>query len=409
MRAWPAVSIPPMDVSPFSAVRVYDSQSQMLVDTPLSDKATIYVCGITPYDATHMGHAATYVAFDLLIRMWIDSGKSVHYVQNVTDIDDPLLERANKLGIDWNDLAHREIALFQEDMTSLRVLPPQQYIGAVESIPLVVQAVEALTAAGEVYSVDGDLYFNVHADPEYGSRSHLDREEQLRIFAERGGDPGRSGKRDALDPLLWLQQRPQEPSWPSPFGAGRPGWHIECCAIAQHFLGVKTMDVKGGGSDLAFPHHEMSAAQARIITGEPFARAYLHTGMIGLDGEKMSKSKGNLVFVSALRRKGVDPMAIRLALLAGHYRDDRDWSEALLKQAIVRLELWRTALAHQGGPDSQPVIHKIRSALVEDLNSPLALEIVDQWARDVIAGDWPLNGELGQISRALDALLGIAL
>lgn len=409
MRSWPEVSIPPMEPSSISKVMVYDSQSRQLVATPKSERATIYVCGITPYDATHMGHAATYVAFDLLIRSWIDTGKSVTYVQNITDIDDPLLERAKKLGIDWKELAHREIALFREDMTALRVIPPQHYIGAVEAIPLVVEAIEKLDKSGQVYQVDRDLYFNVHADPEYGNRSHFDQEDQIKIFAERGGDPERSGKRDALDPLLWLSQRPDEPSWPSTFGDGRPGWHIECCAIAQHYLGVDTMDVKGGGSDLIFPHHEMSAAQARVITGEPFARSYVHTGMIGLDGEKMSKSKGNLVFVSKLRADGVDPMAIRLALMAGHYRQDRDWSDDLLESAQNRLQLWRTALAHQGGAPSEPTITAVRQALANDLDTPSAIAAVDRWAQATVESDWGLNGELGHMSRALDALMGLAL
>lgn len=409
MRAWPEVAIPPLSENPRHELMIFDSQTKRLQSTPASDKATIYVCGITPYDATHMGHAATYVAFDLLIRTWIDMGKTVSYVQNITDVDDPLLERAKVQGIDWKDLAYREIALFREDMTALRVIPPAHYIGAVEAIPLVVQAIENLQRSGEVYSVDNDLYFNVHSDPQYGERSHFGTEEQLKIFGERGGDPKRSGKRDPLDPLLWLAKRPDEPFWPSPFGEGRPGWHIECCAIAQHYLGVATMDVKGGGSDLIFPHHEMSASQAHAITGKPFARNYVHTGMIGLDGEKMSKSRGNLVFVSALRRAGVDPMAIRLALMAGHYRDDRDWSDQLLIAATARLELWRAALARQGGPAAQPVIETIRESMANDLDSPTALAAIDTWADETLRRDWPENGELGLMSRALDALLGIAL
>lgn len=409
MLSWPSVAIPPIPGNPNSQVQLYDSQSRSLKPTPLSSATTIYVCGITPYDATHMGHAATYVAFDLLIRSWIDMGKSVTYVQNITDIDDPLLERAKQQGIDWKDLAYREIALFREDMTALRVLPPSHYIGAVESIPLVVQAITKLEETGSVYLVDGDLYFDVHSDPEYGERSHFTIDEQLKVFAERGGDPARPGKRDPLDPLLWMRQREGEPGWDSPFGVGRPGWHIECCVIAQHFLGVDTMDVKGGGSDLIFPHHEMSAAQARTLTGKPFAHHYAHTGMIGLDGEKMSKSKGNLVFVSKLRSDGVDPMAIRLALMSGHYRDDRDWSPELLAKSQTRLARWRTALSRMGGASATQAVEQIRQALAEDLNSPKAIEVVDKWTEETLSRDWPENGELGYMSRALDAILGLAL
>lgn len=367
----------------------------------------MYVCGITPYDATHMGHAATYVAFDLLNRIWRDSSHDVGYVQNITDVDDPLLIRAKEKGEDWQDLAERQIALFRDDMTALRVIPPDYYIGAVEAIPLVVDAVTKLFDQDSAYWLEGDVYFRVHNDPEFGSRSHLTREEMLSIFAERGGDPSRQGKEDPLDCLLWQAERPDEPAWHTTLGAGRPGWHIECSAIALHYLG-ESIDVQGGGSDLIFPHHEMGAAEARAITGVPFAKAFVHAGMIGLAGEKMSKSRGNLVLVSTLRNSGVDPMEIRLALLAGHYRTNRDWTDQGLSAARLRLNMWREQLSRPAGPGSTETIWKMREALANDLDSPTALQAVDDWCSLPRSGsDRP--GEPGIVGRAIDALLGIAI
>ena len=318
MRAWTAPEIPTLAVTG-PEVALHDTASGTLTPVVPEDAgrgATLYVCGITPYDATHIGHAATYVGFDLLNRAWRNAGHPVVYTQNVTDVDDPLLERATKVGVDWVELAERETELFRQDMEALRVLPPAHYTGAVESIPLVIALIQRLQAAGAVYRVDDDLYFSVTADPEFGVESNLTREQMLEIFPDRGGDPDRPGKKDPLDCIVWRAERPGEPAWPSPFGPGRPGWHIECAAIALEHLGG-AFDVQGGGSDLVFPHHEMSAGHLHVA-GERFARVYSHAGMVAYDGEKMSKSRGNLVFVSALRRSDVDPMAIRLALLRHH-------------------------------------------------------------------------------------------
>jgi L-cysteine:1D-myo-inositol 2-amino-2-deoxy-alpha-D-glucopyranoside ligase len=327
MQAWTNPDIPVVP-GPARRLRLYDTASGGLVEVPPGEDGTarMYVCGITPYDATHMGHAATYVTFDLINRLWRDAGYAVHYTQNITDVDDPLLERATATGVEWTDLAEREIQLFRDDMTALRVIPPQEYVGVVESIDLVSDAIADLQRAGAVYSVDEDLYFAVKADPAFGSVSNYDGQTMRALFAERGGDPDREGKRDPLDSLLWRAERPGEPAWDSPFGRGRPGWHVECSAIALKHLGM-TFDVQGGGSDLIFPHHEMSASGAQVATGQyPFARAYVHQAMVGLDGEKMSKSKGNLVLVSRERQAGSDPMAIRLALLAHHYRTEWFWT-----------------------------------------------------------------------------------
>jgi L-cysteine:1D-myo-inositol 2-amino-2-deoxy-alpha-D-glucopyranoside ligase len=368
----------------------------------------MYVCGITPYDATHLGHAATYLAFDLVQRVWRDGGHRVHYVQNVTDVDDPLLERATHTGENWMSLAEREIQLFREDMTALRVLPPDEFVGAVEAIPEITDAIEKLLAADKAYHVDQDVYFPISAAPGFGSESNYDRDRMRALFAERGGDPQRAGKRDPLDSLLWRDRRPGEPYWHTALGAGRPGWHIECSVIALNRLGM-AFDVQGGGSDLIFPHHEHSAAHAEALTGSaPFARSYVHAGMIGLDGEKMSKSRGNLVLVSKLRAAGVDPMAIRLALLDGHYRADREWTGGRLPAAEARLARWRAAVALPGGPPAEPVLAAVRDALANDLDTVCAVAAVDRWAQEAAADQAdPRAPEL--VRELVDALLGVAL
>jgi L-cysteine:1D-myo-inositol 2-amino-2-deoxy-alpha-D-glucopyranoside ligase len=409
MHAWPASEVPALPGQGLP-LRVFDTATSGVREVvPQGPTARLYVCGITPYDATHLGHAATYNTFDLVQRVWKDAGHDVLYVQNVTDVDDPLLERAVATGQDWTALAERETALFREDMTALRMLPPAHYIGAVESIPWIVPLVKKLLASGAAYELDGDIYFSVDADPRFGEVSGLDREAMIPVFAERGGDPQRPGKKHPLDALLWLSARPGEPAWDTELGHGRPGWHIECVAIALKFLGM-SFDIQGGGSDLSFPHHEMGAAHAQVATGEhPYAQAYVHAGMVALDGQKMSKSRGNLVFVSALRREGVDPAAIRLALLAHHYRADWEWTEHDLAQAQERLALWRAAVSRPDGTPAEGMLAEVRAALADDLDAPAALAAVDRWAAAQNAAGGDDIGAPGLVSRTVDALLGVAL
>ncbi|MGX1761741.1 cysteine--1-D-myo-inosityl 2-amino-2-deoxy-alpha-D-glucopyranoside ligase [Streptomyces lydicus] len=409
MHAWPASEVPALP-GQGRDLRIHDTATGGRVTLAPGPVARIYVCGITPYDATHMGHAATYNAFDLVQRVWLDTKRQVHYVQNVTDVDDPLLERAVATGVDWTALAERETSLFREDMTALRMLPPRHYIGAVEAIPGIVPLVERLREAGAAYDLDGDTYFSVAADPHFGEVSGLDAEAMRLLSAERGGDPEREGKKNPLDPMLWMAARDGEPSWDGgSLGRGRPGWHIECVAIALDLLGMG-FDVQGGGSDLAFPHHEMGASHAQALTGEhPFAKAYVHAGMVGLHGEKMSKSKGNLVFVSKVRRDGTDPAAIRLALLAHHYRADWEWTDAVLEQAVERLARWRAAVSRPDGPSADALLEEMRTALADDLDSPAALAAVDRWAAAQESGGGSDEGAPGLVSRAVDALLGVAL
>ncbi|MEV5823604.1 cysteine--1-D-myo-inosityl 2-amino-2-deoxy-alpha-D-glucopyranoside ligase [Micromonospora harpali] len=412
MESWTGHEVPRLP-GRGGPLTLFDSARRGAHPSRPGDVATMYVCGITPYDATHLGHAATMITFDLVQRMWLDAGLTVRYVQNVTDIDDPLLERAERDGEDWKVLAMRETALFREDMEALRMIPPAHYVGAVESIPDIADKVLTLLKDGAAYRLDdgtGDVYFDIAAAPEFGYESNLSRAEMLEIFPERGGDPERAGKRDPLDPLLWRGAREGEPSWPGgDLGPGRPGWHIECAVIALNLLG-ESIDVQGGGNDLLFPHHECSAAHAERLTGRsPFATHYVHAGMIGLNGEKMSKSKGNLVFVSRLRADRVDPMAVRLGLMAGHYRADRTWTDELLAAAQERLARWRRAAAAPSGPSGDDFLAGVRERLGDDLDTPGALALADDWAERALAGKGTDPEAPALFAATVDALLGLRL
>ena len=427
MRSWPAPQIPELPApadGPRAPVRVHDTTTGELVDAAPGDVARYYVCGITPYDATHIGHANTYVAFDLLHRAWLDAGKRVVLTSNVTDVDDPLLERAAATGVDWRELAEGQIALYREDMTALGVLPPTTWTGVVESVPAVLDAVEQMLSDGTAYRVPvepgaggtepdlGDVYADLTADSAFGDVSRLDDATMAELFAERGGDPRREGKKHPLDPLLWRRERPGEPAWDGRgLGTGRPGWHIECAVIARDGLGLP-FDLQGGGADLLFPHHEMSTSHARMLGGGG-AAVHLHAGLVAYEGEKMSKSRGNLVFVSALRDAGVEPVAIRLVLLAHHYRSEWEWTDGDLPAARARLDRWRAAVSGNGGPEASSTLAAVRAALADDLDAPAALAAVDAWAeraldpaRDTADDD---EGAPGVVARTVDALLGVRL
>ncbi|WKK61551.1 cysteine--1-D-myo-inosityl 2-amino-2-deoxy-alpha-D-glucopyranoside ligase [Corynebacterium sp. P3-F1] len=409
MHSWPTPAVPPVSGTPVP-LALYDTADGgvRVVDTRgnADGEVGMYVCGITPYDSTHLGHAATYLTFDLVYRQLLTNGHKVHYVQNITDVDDPLFERAERDGVDWRELGTSQIDLFRSDMEILSVIPPRDYIGAMEAVDEVVEMVQTLLDKGIAYSLDDasatspDIYAPITATEQFGYESNLDRATMEEFFAERGGDPERPGKRDPLDALLWRGHRDGEPAWDAPFGSGRPGWHIECSAIATNRLGT-TFAIQGGGSDLAFPHHEFSAAHAEATYGvDRMAGHYVHTGMIALDGVKMSKSLGNLVFVHKLTEQGHDPSAIRLAVFSGHYRDDRDFSFDALDDAEKRLARWRELLAQDvSEEEAVGVVDKLRAALADDLDTARALNIVDE-AR----GDHD-----GILASAIDGLLGVQL
>ncbi|MGW0803829.1 cysteine--1-D-myo-inosityl 2-amino-2-deoxy-alpha-D-glucopyranoside ligase [Nonomuraea sp. NPDC002799] len=407
MRSWSAPNVPKLPGESIP-LRLYDTSAKQVRQSDPGPTARMYVCGITPYDATHLGHANTYHAFDLVGRIWRDAGHDVHYTQNATDVDDPLLERAAQTGIDWQALADREIELYRGDMEALRILPPREYVGVTEVVGQVADLIVKLAAKGVTYVLDGDVYFNAADAPKFGQVSGYDEGEMLALFAERGGDPDRPGKRHPLDWLLWRAERPGEPAWESRLGRGRPGWHIECTAIALDHLGAG-YDVAGGGSDLIFPHHECGASEGHAATGEwPFAKFYAHAGMVGLDGEKMSKSKGNLVFVSKLRRQH-DPMAVRLVLLAHHYRADWEYVPGLIAEGERRLALWRRAAALSSGPDADGLLATVRERLADDLDTPAALAAIDAWAEQALAHPGSDLAAPALVRDLADALLGVAL
>jgi L-cysteine:1D-myo-inositol 2-amino-2-deoxy-alpha-D-glucopyranoside ligase len=364
--------------------------------------ARLYVCGITPYDATHLGHAATYLAFDTLVRAWLDAGLEVSYAQNVTDVDDPLLERATATGVDWRDLAASQIELFRRDMQALGIVAPQHFVAVTEVIEPVAAAVSLLLRCGLAYGVGDDIYFDSAAAASdtwsLGDVSSLSRRAMQALSLERGGD-AHPAKRDVLDPLLWRAARPGEPSWPSAHGDGRPGWHVECAVIAQEFVGVP-LSVNGGGSDLTFPHHEFSAGHTAALTGKPLAAVHAHSGMVAFEGEKMSKSLGNLVRVSELIEGGADPRAIRLALLAHHYRSDWEWHADQLEFATARLEAW-SAWARDVG-EGQALLGELRRSIAADLDTPAAIAAIDALVAAELA---PSRVEVD----AIEALLGIRL
>ncbi len=413
MNSWASLDIPEVGSQyRFPPLSLFDTASACKRPLEVKSLYRLYVCGITPYDATHLGHAATYLAFDLAHRYLLATGAQVRFVQNITDVDDPLLERAQRDGQDWRELAQSQINLFRGDMVNLHIIPPDHYIGVVEAMPLIIDAISLLESKGSTYSIENDLYFSIRSDTHFGSRSHLSEEEMSRIFAQRGGDPDRLGKRDPLDALLWLGKREGEPSWNSPFGEGRPGWHIECSAIALAYLKPEEhsstcIDIQGGGSDLIFPHHEMSATQVAVATGREFASHYVHAGMIGLDGEKMSKSLGNLIFVSKLIEDGVDPMAIRWALMNGSYGADRMWENSFFDEASAWIERLRSALSRVDVAPTARVIASIISSQADNLDTTRSLRELERWIVATESGEE--GGEAGELSRFLDALLGLAL
>lgn len=414
MESWKSPDVPSVP-GESQELELYDTADQEVkpVEIPESGPVGMYVCGITPYDSTHLGHAATYLAFDLIYRQLLDNGYNVHYVQNVTDVDDPLFERAERDGVDWKELGQSQIDLFRSDMAALSVIPPRDFVAATETVSEAAELIERLLANGAAYTVEDmenpDIYAAHDATEQFGYESNYSGAEMEKLFAERGGDPDRPGKAARIDALLWRSEREGEPSLDTDLGPGRPGWHVECSAIALNRLGSH-FSIQGGGHDLMFPHHEYSAAHVEAATGvDRMAGHYVHTGMIGLDGTKMSKSLGNLVFVSNLLKEGYDPSAIRLGVFAGHYREHRDWSDEVLADASSRLAYWREAAKNSTSMElAEELVGTIRECLANDLDTPGVIKAVDAWA--IASSDSESNPEAGKlVARALDGLMGIKL
>lgn len=407
MNSWPKAFVPSLINHDFPPLNIKDS-SAGLIQFKKSENFWMYVCGITPYDATHLGHAATYLAFDLIYRYQFLSGKNIKFVENITDIDDPLLERANRDKVDWSALADSQINLFKSDMSALRVVPPEHFIKVTESLTIIEEFIKRLAKNGYLYEIENDYYFAVE---QFLADLPIPVDEAVKVFSERGGDPHRVGKKHPLDPLVWSAHVGNEPGWESSFGFGRPGWHVECTAIACHYLDENEknpiVSLQGGGSDLIFPHHFMSAQIIQAAYGRKFSESFVHAAMISLDGEKMSKSKGNLVFVSKLLESGIDPMILRWALLRGHYQQDRAWSNELLEISTKEVELVRSALAQSEVADTKNVINSLIQDISNNLDTPSALDRLTKWAN--LSQSNPIVNQSGLMARAVDSLLGLAL
>ena len=382
-------------------MRLYDTARRAVVPFEPGEQVLMYTCGITPYDATHLGHAFTFVSYDVLIRRLLDTGRSVKCVRNVTDVDDPLFAKARELGIHYLDLAAREEQRLEDDLRAMNFVPMHSTPRASSAISDIRGFIGMVLDRGFAYEAGGSVYFDVARFNEFGSVSHYDRTKMLMLARERGGNVDDPNKRDPLDFVLWQPSAADEPSWDTIWGAGRPGWHIECSALALRELGT-TIDLHGGGTDLIYPHHECERAQSEAATGQPFVRHWMHVAMVWMDGYKMSKSRGNLVFVDQLRKR-YDPRAIRLGLIVNHYRTEWEWDEGLIDRATERLGKWAAASvdseqansrANQGG---RQVLDMVRHHLDDDLDTPAAVAAIDAAA----AG--------GVDVRAAAALLGVDL
>jgi len=386
-------------------VQLFDTARGEVVPFEPGPEVRMYVCGITPYDSTHLGHANTYLTYDLLIRRLEDLGHSVKLVRNITDVDDSILPKARELGVDFLELAATETARFHRDMQALNTRPVFEEPHATRWVTEMVDLIETLADKGHTYVVDGTVFYDVSTFPSFGALSGYGEATMIEFAAERGGNPDDPRLRNPLDFILWQPSLDDEPSWPSPWGDGRPGWHIECSAMSMGILGP-TLDLHGGGSDLIFPHHECSRAQSEAANGVTFANHWMHTGMVAYQGTKMSKSLGNLVFVSELS-KTHDPRAIRLALMAHHYRADWEWFDDDIATGARLLDRLHHAARAAGGPDPADYGTRVRAALDDDLDAPSALHALTELADAILeGGDDPaaptVLGELG-------ALVGIDL
>ena len=387
-------------------IRLHDTARQAVVSFEPDLEVSLYVCGITPYDATHLGHAFTYLPFDVLVRRLEDLGHTVRMVRNITDVDDSILAKAKEINVDYLDLAAAETAEFQADIAALDLRPATAEPTATGSIDSMVELIGRLAEGGHTYTVDGTTFFDTATFPRFGDMCGYDEATMASFAAERGGHPDDPRQRQPLDFALWQAPVDDEPSWDSPFGPGRPGWHIECSAMSMAAHGP-TVDLHGGGDDLIFPHHECEIAQSEAATGEPFARHWTHVGMVAYEGTKMSKSLGNLVFVRELRALH-DPRAIRLALMAHHYRAGFEWFDGDIEDGITRLDRLVMASRRHRGPDPTPTLAAVRSAIDDDLDLPTARHALDLLAGAILAGVGDNRGAVAGLAEAA-GLLGIHL
>ncbi len=391
-------------------IRLYDTAQRKVVPFEPGPSVSMYVCGITPYDSTHLGHAATYLTYDILIRRLEELGHEARMVRNVTDVDDSILPKAHELGVHYLELAASEIARFHADMDALEMRPTVAEPRATDAIDLIVELVAELLDKGHAYISHGTVYFDVSTFPRYGELSHYPEDRMVKLARARGGNPDDPHRRAPLDFILWQPSLQEEPVWRAPFGAGRPGWHIECSAMSMAEHG-STLDLHGGGTDLIFPHHECEVAQSESVTGKPFVRHWMHSAMVNYEGEKMSKSLGNLVFISDLL-KVADPRAIRLALLRHHYRSGFEWFDTEIDEGTALLHRLHAAARVEGGPDPRPFAARVRAALDDDLDTPRAIEAIGDLADAMLsapASSSPDAPSAHGLLCELAALLGVDL
>ena len=386
-------------------MRLYDTAKRAVVPFEPGEDVSIYVCGITPYDSTHLGHAATYLAYDLLIRRLEQLGHRVRYVRNVTDVDDSILPKARELGVHYLELAEREMVRFRGDMDALEMRAPDAEPRATEAIDGIIRLVEQLLDRGHAYMTAGTVYFDISSFPTFGGLSRYPEARMVKLARARGGNPDDPHRRHPLDFVLWQPSLADEPSWRAPFGVGRPGWHIECSAMSMAEHG-ETIDLHGGGTDLIFPHHECEVAQSEAVTGKPFVRHWMHSAMVNYEGEKMSKSLGNLVFVSDLRTKA-DPRAIRLALMRHHYRSGFEWFDTDIDEGVAMLNRLLAAAEAPHGPDPTPFVARVTNALDDDLDAPRALDALADLADAILSGG--TDSTAAAALRDLGSLVGLAL
>jgi L-cysteine:1D-myo-inositol 2-amino-2-deoxy-alpha-D-glucopyranoside ligase len=386
-------------------LRLYDTAKRAVVPFEPPHTVRMYVCGITPYDSTHLGHAATYLTYDILTRRLEDLGHEVRMVRNITDVDDSILPKARELGVPYLELAAAEVARFHGDMAALEMRPPLAEPRATESIEEIIELVARLLESGHAYLTHGTAYFDVSTFPDYGELSHYSEEQMVRLARARGGNPDDPHRRQPLDFVLWQPSLADEPAWRAPFGIGRPGWHIECSAMAMHEHGP-TLDLHGGGTDLIFPHHECEIAQSEALTGEPFVKHWLHSAMVNYEGEKMSKSLGNLVFVSDLL-KTADARAIRLALMRHQYRHGFEWYDTDLDEGAALLHRLLAAADRESGADPRPYAVRVRDAIDDDLDTPRALDALDDLASAILSSNArPESATEGEAAREVLCELG---
>ena len=388
-------------------VRLFDTPRQELADVPASGPVNIYVCGITPYDSTHLGHVATFLTYDVLARRLADLGRNVLVVRNITDLDDPILGRAQQLGTDYWTLVESEIAQFDSDMRALNALPAMAEPRVSHALPEVVAAVEELLRGGYAYPLDGTVYFDVSRTAEFGQVSCYSMDYMLHLARERGGDPDRPGKRNRLDFILWQPSQPGEPEYESPFGRGRPGWHIGCSVMSRDAFG-RRVDVHGGGSDLIFPHHECEQAQNECLEGGTSVGLWVHTQPVSYQGEKMSKSLGNIVLARDLM-KAADPRAVRLAVLRRyHHRHGSEWRDEDLYAGVELLTKLLLAVQRRTGPDPRPFAAAVRASLDDDLDLPGAVRQIERLTDATLADGGPSTETAAGLVE-LTGLIGVPL